>query len=67
MGIFIVSLLVFFAIAFFLPEWLGITGNKAKDIMRHQQGDEEQPHLSDTASNPQNEVPSPEAKGPRHQ
>ncbi len=40
MGLFIVCLFVFFGIAFFLPEWLGITGKKAQEIMRHQQGDE---------------------------
>lgn len=35
-------------LAFFLPEWLGITGKKAKEIMAHQQGD----------------APSPEAPAP---
>lgn len=40
MGLFIVCLFAFFAIAFFLPEWLGITGKKAQEVMRHQRGDE---------------------------
>ncbi len=40
--LFIVCLLAFFAIAFFLPEWLGITGKKAQEIMNHQRGDPEQ-------------------------
>ena len=37
---FIVALAVFFIIAILLPEWVGITGAKAKDIIRHQQGDD---------------------------
>ena len=41
MGLFIVCLFVFFAIAFFLPEWLGITGKKAQEVMRHQRGEDE--------------------------
>jgi hypothetical protein len=39
LGIFIFSLFIFAAIAFFLPEWVGITGKKAKEVMSHQQGD----------------------------
>lgn len=35
-GFFIFVTLVFVAISFFLPEWVGITGKKAKDIMKDQ-------------------------------
>jgi hypothetical protein len=49
MGIFALCLLAFFVIAFFLPEWLGITGKKAEEIMRHQRGDP-----------PKTEAPSPD-------
>ncbi|MEK6773423.1 MAG: hypothetical protein AABY64_05755 [Bdellovibrionota bacterium] len=36
-GFFIFCTMVFIAIAFFLPEWVGITGKRAKDIIRDQQ------------------------------
>lgn len=49
MGLFIVCLFAFFAIAFFLPEWLGITGKKAQEVMRHQRGD----HEGDEAPEPE--------------
>lgn len=40
MGIFfIVVTIVFIAIAVFLPEWMGITGKKAKKIIEEQQED----------------------------
>lgn len=39
LGIFIACLFIFAALAFFLPEWIGITGKKAQDITRHQRGD----------------------------
>lgn len=43
MGIFFIfCTFVFFALAFFFPEWVGITGNKAKDVLEHQQGDDSQ-------------------------
>lgn len=35
---FVFCLFIFFAVAIFFPEWVGITGKKAKDIMAHQQG-----------------------------
>lgn len=35
-GFFVFVTLIFVAIAFFLPEWVGITGNKAKEIMKEQ-------------------------------
>ena len=37
--LFSLCLLAFMALAFFLPEWLGITGKKAREVMQHQQGD----------------------------
>ncbi|MEK2644932.1 hypothetical protein [Bdellovibrio sp. BCCA] len=44
MGIFfIVVTMVFVAIAVFLPEWMGITGNKAKKIIAEQQEDSSNP------------------------
>ena len=55
--LFIVCLLVFFAIAFFLPEWLGITGKKAQEIMKHQQGD---PVKGNPAPAPEKEKTHPE-------
>lgn len=39
---FIFVVVVFLVLAFFLPEWVGITGNKAKEIMSHQNGENEQ-------------------------
>jgi len=40
MGVFfLVCILVFVFIAIFLPEWVGITGKKAKDVMIEQQGE----------------------------
>ncbi len=40
MSLFFVFVTVtFIAIAIFLPEWVGITGKKAKEIMIEQQGD----------------------------
>ncbi len=40
MGLFfIVVTAIFIAVAVFLPEWVGITGKRAKEIMVEQQGD----------------------------
>jgi hypothetical protein len=39
-GVFLFSTLIYVAISFFLPEWVGITGKKAQQIMKEQQGDE---------------------------
>ena len=36
-GFFVFCTMAFIAIAFFLPEWVGITGKRAKDIIRDQQ------------------------------
>lgn len=38
-ALFVFVTLVFVAICFFLPEWVGITGKKAKQTMIEQQGD----------------------------
>ena len=38
-GFFIFITMIFVVFAIFLPEWVGITGNKAKEIMSHQQGE----------------------------
>jgi len=32
--------MVFIAVAFFLPEWVGITGKKAQEAIKDQRGDE---------------------------
>ncbi|MCK6599374.1 MAG: hypothetical protein L6Q37_13495 [Bdellovibrionaceae bacterium] len=38
MGFFFIFVtFIFFVIAFFFPEWLGITGSKAKEVMRSHQ------------------------------
>ncbi len=37
---FVILTAIYIAVTLFLPEWVGITGNKAKEIMKHQ---EEQP------------------------
>jgi lipopolysaccharide export LptBFGC system permease protein LptF len=36
---FIFVTLIFLIIAFFLPEWVGITGKKAQEIMKEQQNE----------------------------
>lgn len=39
---FIIITAIFIAVAFFLPEWLGITGQKAKEVIKsHQSQDSE--------------------------
>jgi hypothetical protein len=40
LGFFIFVTMIFLVIAFLFPEWVGITGSKAKEIQKHQQGDE---------------------------
>jgi hypothetical protein len=47
MGVFfLVCTLAFVFIAIFLPEWVGITGKKAKDIMHEQQEQPKKPEDS---------------------
>ncbi|MGZ3774868.1 MAG: hypothetical protein ACXVCY_15775 [Pseudobdellovibrionaceae bacterium] len=44
MGIFfIIVTMIFVAVAVFLPEWLGITGKKAHQIIAEQQDDSQKP------------------------
>lgn len=44
MGLFFIFLFVAFVIvAIFLPEWVGITGNKAREIMSEQQDEQKPP------------------------
>ena len=38
-GLFVFVTLIFVAIAIFLPEWVGITGKKALETKKEQQGD----------------------------
>lgn len=49
-GFFIFVTLLFMAFAFFLPEWVGISGKKAREIMQEQQGDSENPPHSTSSS-----------------
>ena len=37
---FILVTVIFIAVALFLPEWLGITGAKAKEVIKSHAGDE---------------------------
>ena len=39
-GFFVFVTLIFVAVAFFLPEWVGITGKKAQEYMKEHVGDE---------------------------
>lgn len=39
-GLFVFVTIIFLAIAVFLPEWVGITGKKARQTMKEQQGDQ---------------------------
>lgn len=39
-GFFALSTIAFIAIAIYFPEWVGITGKKAKEIQKHQKGDD---------------------------
>jgi lipopolysaccharide export LptBFGC system permease protein LptF len=44
LSFFFLFIFVLFAVfAFFLPEWVGITGTKAKEVLEHQQGESDQP------------------------
>lgn len=38
-GFFVFVTLVFVAVAVFFPEWVGITGKRAKEIQEHQRSD----------------------------
>lgn len=38
-GLFVFITIVFVLIAIYLPEWVGITGKKAEEVMAHQRGE----------------------------
>lgn len=40
-GFFAFVTIAFVAFAYFFPEWIGITGQKAKEIQKHQMDDSE--------------------------
>jgi len=44
-GFFALSTMAFIAIAIFYPEWVGITGKKAKEIQRHQHPEDSDPKV----------------------
>lgn len=39
-GFFLFITIIFVVLAFAFPEWFGITGKKALDIQKHQQGED---------------------------
>lgn len=39
---FILVTIIFIVLAFAFPEWFGITGNKARDVQKHQMGNPEE-------------------------
>ncbi len=41
-GFFILVTITFVIVGVFYPEWLGITGKKAHEIQRHQNGDDDE-------------------------
>ena len=58
-GFFILVILVFIAIALLLPEWVGITGHRARLIMKEQQG-----HTDDVPADAASPETAPLAKAP---
>jgi uncharacterized membrane protein (DUF485 family) len=42
-GFFILVTILFIVLAAFFPEWVGITGNKARQTMREQKGNFDEP------------------------
>jgi hypothetical protein len=56
-GFFIFVTLIYVAVAFFLPEWVGITGKTAHGMMRDQAGDGSGPaDLTNKPNDPTAEV-----------
>lgn len=53
-GFFVFVTLIFVVIAFFLPEWVGITGKKAKEYMKEQAGDNSPAADKDDSKSAQN-------------
>jgi hypothetical protein len=51
---FVIVTAIFVAVAIFLPEWMGITGKKAKKIIEEQQEEKSNP--------PPTQAPSPSTK-----
>lgn len=49
---------IFLILMFLLPEWFGITGKKAKEILREQQGDSA-PQETNSSASLANEKKSP--------
>ena len=49
-GFFIFVTMLFMVIAFFLPEWVWITGKKAQEILKEQQGDSVPSSLSNEST-----------------
>lgn len=56
-GFFVFVSMVFVAVALFLPEWVGITGKKAKDIMAEHQEESAPTGSSTEASSEKTEAP----------
>ena len=44
-GLFTFVTIVFIVLAFAFPEWFGITGKKALEIQKHQEGSPEEPKI----------------------
>lgn len=47
-GFFILMLMTYVVVALFLPEWIGITGKKAHEVMKEQQESGSPPATSTT-------------------
>ncbi|QDK45035.1 hypothetical protein DOM22_07615 [Bdellovibrio sp. ZAP7] len=47
---FVIITMIFVAVAVFLPEWMGITGKKAKKIIEEQQSPSSEPHSASDES-----------------
>ena len=63
---FIIITMIFVAVAIFLPEWIGITGKRAKEVISEQQGDVIPPPTSSNPAETSLPAPSPD-KVKRHQ
>ncbi len=63
---FIIITMIFVAVAIFLPEWIGITGKKAKEIISEQQGDVAPTATDSAVTGAPPSAPSPD-KAKHHQ
>lgn len=61
---FIIITMIFVAVAIFLPEWIGITGKKAKEVISEQQGDSAPPSMESTSTEAPTSAPSPDKVKP---